>query len=288
VPDGAVSAVVALGLGAAIAWGTADFGGGLSSRRSPVYGVVLAAGLIGAIAALALALLRAEPLPGPTDVGWSVLSGVAGAVAMVALYAGLATGRMGVVAPVTGVLAATVPVVAGIGLEGLPGAAQLGGIGLAIIAVLLVSRSANDDAGGRPSGLGYGVVAGIGLGLLGVMISRVTDGLVFGPLTILRVVQVTCVATVVVLARRPWRLAAGAMPAVGAVGLTDMAGNGLFLAAAQVGPLAVAAVLSSLYPVTTLVLATAVLRERLGGRHVVGIACAILAIVLIGAGSPAG
>jgi drug/metabolite transporter (DMT)-like permease len=285
VPEGAGGAVVALGLGAALTWGAADFGGGLASRRAHLFGVTLAAPIVGLVAALAIAVARGEAVPGPEDVAWSAASGAFGAIGIVALYGGLAAGRMGVVAPVTGVLAATVPVVVGFALEGLPGSGQVVGIGLAIVAVVLVSRAADAGPDGRPSGLSYGVAAGLGLGLLAVTLSRVSDGLVFGPLAILRGVQIALIATAIVVARRPWRLERRMLPAVAAVGLLDMAGNGLFLAAAQVGPLAIAAVLSSLYPVTTVILATAVLRERLGRGHAVGIVCALSAIVLIAAGS---
>jgi hypothetical protein len=173
---------------------------------------------------------------------------------------------MGVVAPVTGVLAASVPVAVGIALEGLPGPVVLVGIGLAIVAVLLVSITADAGPEGRPSGLPYGIAAGLGLGLLAVTLSRVTDGLVFGPLVILRAVQVVLVVAVVVVSGRAWRLERRILPAALAVGLLDMAGNGLFLAAAQAGPLAIAAVVSSLYPVTTVVLATLIRRgPRRGG-----------------------
>lgn len=284
-PEEAGGAVVALGLGAALAWGAADFGGGLASRRAPLFGVVLAAPIVGLLAALAIGAARGEAVPGPEDFVWSALSGVFGALGIVSLYGGLAAGRMGVVAPVTGVLAATVPVVVGIVLEGLPGSGQVVGIGLAIVAVVLVSRAADAGPDGRPSGLSYGIAAGLGLGLLAVTLSRVSDGLVFGPLVILRAVQIALIAATIVVARRPWRLERRMLPAVAVIGLLDMAGNGLFLAAAQVGPLAIAAVLSSLYPVTTVILATAVLKERLGRSHAVGIACALSAIVLIAAGS---
>jgi drug/metabolite transporter (DMT)-like permease len=220
-------------------------------------------------------------------VGWSVLSGFLGTVGILSLYGGLAAGRMGVVAPVTGVLAAIVPVVVGILLEGLPGPIVLVGIGLAIVAVVLVSITADAGPDRRPSGLGYALAAGLGLGFLGVALSRVSDGLVFGPLTILRAVQVVLVGSVIVLAGRSWRLDRRILPAVMTVGLLDMAGNGLFLAAAQAGPLAIAAIVSSLYPVTTVVLAALILRERLGLGHGVGILCALVAIVCIGIGSTA-
>jgi drug/metabolite transporter (DMT)-like permease len=287
VPDGADGAVIALGLGAAVAWGAADFGGGLTSRRSALFGVALVAPIGGLLAALLIAIARGEPVPGAEDVAWSAVSGVFGAIGIVSLYGGLAAGRMGVVAPVTGVLAASVPVVVGIAIEGVPAAGQVVGIGLAIVAVVLVSRAADGGPDDRPSGLPYALAAGFGLGLLAVTLSRVSDGLVFGPLVILRVVQILLIAGTIAVARRRWRLGSRILPAVALVGLLDMAGNGLFLAAAQVGPLAIAAVLSSLYPVTTVILATAVLKERLGRSHAVGIACALLAIVLIAAGSAA-
>jgi uncharacterized membrane protein len=287
VPDAGGGAVIALGLGSALAWGAADFGGGLASRRAALFGVVLVAQSVGLVIALSLAILGAEPVPGIADVGWSALSGLLGAVGIIALYAGLAAGRMGVVAPVTGVLAASVPVTVGMVLEGVPGPGSLAGIGLAIVAVVLVSRAADAGPDGRPSGVAYAIAAGLGLGFLAVALSRVSDGHVFGPLAILRGVQVVVVVAAIVLMRRPWRLGRGILPAVALVGLLDMAGNGLFLVAAQVGPLAIAAVLSSLYPVTTVVLATLVLRERLGRGHAVGILCALTAIVLIAAGSAA-
>jgi len=286
VPDpGSDGIIVALGLGSALAWGAADFGGGLTSRRAALFGVVLVSQLVGMVVSLAIAVARGEPVPGVADVGWSVASGGLGAVGILALYGGLAAGRMGVVAPVTGVLGASVPVIVGIVLEGLPGPVVLLGIGLAMVAVLLVSLTADGGPEGRPSGLTYALVAGVCLGLLAVTLSRVSDGLVFGPLAILRAVQVAFVASVIVVAGRDWRLDRRILPVVAAVGLLDMAGNGFFLAAAQAGPLAIAAIVSSLYPVTTVVLATLVLRERLGVGHAIGVLCAIVAITLIAAGS---
>ena len=95
--------------------------GGLTSRRAPVFGVVLVSQLVGMAIAAVLALLRDEPALTAADLGWSVLGGVLGGIGITALYRGLAVGRMGIVAPVTGVLAALIPVVAGIVLEGLPG-----------------------------------------------------------------------------------------------------------------------------------------------------------------------
>jgi drug/metabolite transporter (DMT)-like permease len=279
---GAEVATVALGLIAALSWGAADFGGGLSARRAPLFGVVLFALLVGDVLAVVGAIARHEAVPGALDVGWAICGGVCGGFGITALYQGLATGRMGVVAPVTGVLAAAVPVVAGFGLEGLPGPRVELGIALAIASVVLVSRT-HDPASG-PSGLSLAIVAGTGLGLLAVCISRVSHELLFGPVAIARTTELLLVLAVIVVARRQWRLPRPAIAGVVAVGCLDVAGNSLFLAAAQTGRLDVASVVSSLYPVTTIVLAVLVLGERVTRDHAIGIAVAIAAIGLIAAG----
>ena len=127
--------VVLFGLLSALTWGAGDFGGGLAARRGPLPGIVLLTQITGMVVAVVLFLVRGEALPGLMDIGWSVATGVAGVIGISALYAGLAAGRMSVVAPVTGVLAAVIPVGAGIALEGLPGAEVLVGIGLALAAL---------------------------------------------------------------------------------------------------------------------------------------------------------
>ena len=146
----AQAATIVLGLVSALAWGAGDFGGGLLSRRTALFGVVLVSQLAGAVLALVLALVARRDRADEADLGWSVLAGVAGGIGITALYRGLAVGRMGVVAPVTGVIAALIPVTAGIVLEGLPPPLVLVGIAAAVIAVVLVSR-VRDEASG-PSG----------------------------------------------------------------------------------------------------------------------------------------
>jgi drug/metabolite transporter (DMT)-like permease len=190
---------------------------------------------------------------------------------------------MGIVAPITGVIAALIPVAAGIALEGLPAPLVLFGIGLAFVAVVLVSRVGDERAG--PSGIGLALLAGIAIGLLGVAIAQISDGHVFGPLTVLRATEALLIGAIVIVGRQAWRPPSGLWPALAGVGVMDMAGNGAFILAVQAGSLAVAAVLSSLYPVTTVVLATIVLHERVTRSHAVGIALAMAAIACIAAGS---
>jgi drug/metabolite transporter (DMT)-like permease len=270
----------------AAAWGAGDFGGGLISRRAPVLGVVGLAQFSGVFGALVLAILRHEPMPTWPDLGWAVAAGLAGMIGITSLYRGLAEGRMGVVAPVTGVLAALIPVAFGFAVEGVPRTITVVGIVAALLAVILVSR-APGHGNDRPSGIRWALLSGIAIGGFNVCVGQFGGGSAFGLLVVIRLVQAALMAGLIVLWRQPWRLPRDAVPRVLAIGMLDMAGNGAFILAAQIGALAVATVLSSLYPVTTVVLAILVLRERLTRSHVAGIALTAIAIGLISAGAAA-
>jgi drug/metabolite transporter (DMT)-like permease len=277
------TATVVLGLVAAATWGSGDFAGGMLVRRAPVLGVALVSQLVGTAIALILALVRGETMPLPADLPWSVLAGASGGVGIVALYRGLAIGRMGVVAPVTGVLAATIPVGFGIIVEGLPSVLVEIGIGLAIVAVVLVSRV--DDGRAGPSGMGLALVAGVAIGGFGVAVSQISNGHAFGPLTMIRATEALLIVAIAILGRQAWRVQPRLLPAMAGVGVLDMAGNAGFILSVQAGSLAVGAMLSSLYPVITVVLAAVVLRERITRDHAVGIVLAAAAITCIAVGS---
>jgi drug/metabolite transporter (DMT)-like permease len=248
-----------------------------------VFGVVLLSQLVGMALTLVIATIRSEAFPAGTDLLLCVAAGVLGGIGITSLYRGLSIGRMGIVAPITGVLAAIIPVVGGIILEGWPSQLVLLGIVVAIVAVVLVSRVA-DEGGGR-AGLSEALVAGTAIGLFGIVISQIGDGFVFSSLTVIRGVQVVLVTAVVVLSRSAWRVPRETLRIVIAVGVLDMLGNTFYLLGVQSGALAIAAVLSSLYPVTTVILAAILLRERVTRDHTVGIALAVAAIALIGLGS---
>jgi len=289
------AAVIVLGLLSALSWGLADFGGGIASRRAPVAAVLITTQLAGAAMSLAIALAIGEGWPSGADLGWSLASSVFGGVGLACLYIGLARGRMGVVAPVTGVLVATIPAVVGIALQGVPSAGVVVGIALAISSVLVVSRVGGGDDG-RPSGLAWGLAAGVTLGVVKITLSQMAPGLVFGPLTVMRLGEAALVLVAIVVVPRiarpsrndddaSWRLPRSLWPAMLGIGAFDMLGTGFYIAATQSGPLAIAGVLSALYPVTTVVLAVTILRERLARWHLLGIAIALSAIVLITTGS---
>jgi Rrf2 family protein len=227
---------------------------GLLSRRAPLFGVVAVTQLVGMFAAIALGIARSEPLPQGADLAWSVLAGAAGMVGISALYRGLAVGRMGVVAPTTGVIGAVIPAVVGSALHGVPPALTVLGLMAALLAVVLVTRSPG-RADGRPSGVGWALLAGTAIGAFDVCIAQLSDAGAFGPLAVMRLVQLAILALFVVAWRQPWRLGRRILLPLLGIGLLDMTGNASFIVAVQSGPLAIAAVLSSLYPIVTVMLA---------------------------------
>lgn len=239
--------------------------------------------LVGMALTLVIATVRNEPFPAGNDLLLCLVAGILGGIGITGLYRGLSIGRMGIVAPITGVLAAIIPVVGGIILEGWPSTLVLLGIAVAIVAVVLVSRVA-DEGGGR-AGLREALVAGTAIGLFGIAISQIGDGFVFSSLTVIRGVQVVLVTGVVLVTRSAWRVPRETLKIVVAVGILDMIGNACYLLGVQSGALAIAAVLSSLYPVTTVILAAILLHERVTRDHTIGIALAVAAIALIGLGS---
>jgi drug/metabolite transporter (DMT)-like permease len=273
---------VILGLAAAVAWGGGDFGGGLASRRVPVYGVVLVSQVTGFVGTFVIAVARGETFPTGGDLLICAIGGALGAFGITMLYRGLAIGRMGIVAPVTGVLAAVIPVVAGFLIEGVPPPLVLLGIVVAVVAVVLVSRVA-DDTGGR-AGLPEALAGGTAIGLFGVAIAYLSEGDVFADLAVIRLVQGVLVGAAVLVMRAAWRPGPSWLLPLVLIGILDTAGNAFYLAAVQTGQLAIASVLSAMYPVTTVILAAVVLRERITRDHTIGIVLAGAAIALIGLG----
>jgi drug/metabolite transporter (DMT)-like permease len=133
----------------------------------------------------------------------------------------------------------------------------------------------------------WALVAGVAIGVFNICIGQFEGGSPFGLLVIIRLLQAAMMVLLIVLWRQPWRLPRDAVPRIVVIGLLDMLGNASFILAAQVGALAVATVLASLYPVTTVVLAILILHERLTRSHVAGIALTVAAIALIAIGSAA-
>lgn len=286
-PDtGLTPALLAVGLALASAalWGMSDFGGGLLGRRAPIIGVLIVTQAIGFVIAAGITAVRAEPMMHGQDLVFALGGATLASVGVSCLYRGLAVGRMGVVAPVAAVLTAVTPALIGVVLQGLPSMLVLVGFGVAIVAVVIVSV-VPDDGSGRPTGLPYALVAGVSLGLLSVFFSRISLDYVFAPLAVLRGGVVLIFMAVVLAGRMPWRMPRSTWPLAIAVGVVDLVGNAAFITASRTGDLAIAAVLSSLYPVVTVLLAAVLLRERITASHAAGVALALVAIALIAGGT---
>jgi drug/metabolite transporter (DMT)-like permease len=273
---------VLLALASAVVYGMADFCGGLATRRATAFGVVALSQGAGLTSLLVL-LPWLGGNPTVADLGWGAAAGVAGAAGLVLFYRALAGGVMSVVAPVTAVSAAALPVLGGLALgERMPWWAVVG-IGLALVAVVLVA--AEEGLGSlrraRPASLVPALAAGAGFGLFFVLLDRTREAAALGPLVGARVVSVALVAVLALAAGRSLRVPRAVLPIVLLAGVADMAANALFLLATQQGQLAITGVLASLYPVSTVVLAQVVLRERLAGTQVAGLAAAGAAVVLI-------
>ncbi len=276
-----VLATIIFGLAASLFWGSGDFSGGLASRRDNASSVVLAAYAIGCVLLVILAFIWREALPSPIDVLWGGLSGISGAIGLIAFYSALSIGRMGIIAPVSAVLTAGIPVLFSAYTQGLPSLLQLGGFVLALFAIGLVSRP--ERTKGRPEGIGLALIAGCGFGCFFVLISRVSPSATFWPLAVARLTSVVVLLLVISIRRQQMLPKKTVTLLVILAGVLDALGNAFFVLATHVGRLDVAAILSSLYPAATVILAALVLRERMTRIQTLGILLALLAIPMISA-----
>jgi drug/metabolite transporter (DMT)-like permease len=270
---------------AASFFGCSDFFGGLASRRDSAFAVTANAHAFGLVV-IGLAVL-AFPAPFTTgDLAWGAALGVAGSIGVVALYAGLACGRMSVVAPITAALSGSLPALYDLTTGTAIRPLALLGLGLALVAIVVVSSTGHpEDRAAMPvKAIWLSVLSGIGFAFAIVFLSFAGKDSGFMPLLAARVVSVPLLAVITMLRRGTVVLVPSArLPAFGA-GALDMASNVALISAVRLGPLAVASVIGSLYPVMTILLARVVLRERMHWAQRAGVAVALVAVVLAGIG----
>jgi drug/metabolite transporter (DMT)-like permease len=280
---------VLLALASSLFYGSADFLGGLASRRSAVLPVVVvsqAAGL--AVLALLVPLLPAAH-PTAAALAWGAAAGLTGGAGVALLYRALAIGPMSVVAPVTAVCALSVPVVVGLGLGERPGAVALAGVLAAVAGIVLISREPGSGegegrAGGISRGVWYALASGVVIGVFYVCLARTGTSAGLWPLLVARAVSVSLFAALGFVRRQRVVPPRDAMRVVLASGVLDMLANVLYLLAVRGGMMSIVSPLASLYPAATVVLAAVVLRERLRRSQAIGLACAAAAVALITAG----
>jgi drug/metabolite transporter (DMT)-like permease len=277
-PDGSLGVLSALA--SAVVWGSGDFTGGLAARRASQYQVLALSMLSGAAILLLLTLAWGEARPALVDVLWAAAAGFSGAVGIAALYRGLAVGQAAIVAPVSGVVGAALPVLAGAVLAGLPGPLRLVGFGVALLGLWFVSQSMSAGGALQRTSVLLALLAGLGFGGFFILIAQVPGLGVFGPLFVARTSAFAAALVVLALRRVPLP-APAAHPVALLAGVLDAGGNIFYVLAQQLTRLDVAAVLSSFYPAATVLLAFFVLKERVAPRQWLGAALCLLAVVLI-------
>jgi drug/metabolite transporter (DMT)-like permease len=274
-----MNGAVLFGLLSALSWGAGDFCGGLATKRSSLFGVLIFAQIVGGILLAAIGLLAGEPLPPLQVLLLGGFAGLAGTLGLMSLYYALARGKMGVAAPISGVVATSLPVIFAAATEGLPNGLQLAGFVVALAGIWLVARS---DAGDmRVADLWLPILAGLGFGAFYLIIDQVSATAIYWPLVAARVCSVVLLTAVGLLLRRPLLPAPGRLPLIALSGVFDAGGNTFFALASLAGRLDIASVLASLYPATTVMLAAIFLKERLSHPQRLGVAATLAAIVLI-------
>jgi drug/metabolite transporter (DMT)-like permease len=297
------AATVGLSLASAAIWGTSDFVGGIAARRLPSSAVVTLSHSLSLALLVSLALMHASAWPDTRSAVYGALAGVACGTGVMVLYKALALGGMGMTAAVSGVLAAVLPVLWAFSTEGLPRVPQLAGILLAAVAIWMIAR-----APGSPSSkqaILLGAAAGASFGCLFILLKLAGRGGVLWPLAWSRLASATLAAIVTWIGtgrmgtrRIGTQQTNGAKPdarpklvwpgwtvlgLIAIAGIFDASGNTFYTIATRLGRLDIAAVLSSLYPASTILLAAVLLKERTTRSQAAGMALALAAVVLISA-----
>jgi drug/metabolite transporter (DMT)-like permease len=282
---------ILLALGSALSYGLSDFLGGILSRRASAWQVAVVAQVSSTVCVGVLALVLTAGEPQPADFAWALLAGTGSGAGAAFLYRGFSRGRMGVVAPVSAVGAAVVPVVVGAATGERPSLLVWLGIVVALPGIWLVSSEPGDPlapGGARRAsvaeGLTDGVLAGLGFGVLFAALGQVPQGSGWWPLTVAQAAGIPTVVLLATLLGQDWVPRQPAARSAVLMGPLSAGATGLFLLASQQGYLTVAGVLTSLYPASTVLLAALVLHERVHRAQGLGLALCGLAIACVAGG----
>ena len=278
---------VALAVLSGLIWGIGDFAGGKATQRAGALLVVWVSKLV-SLPLLAIYLIVMYVPITPIGLAWGAMAGVAGLVGLVLFYRALSAGAMTIVAPVTGVTSAAIPVVVGLVWGERPSGARLLGIGCALLAIALVSITPNPS--GRPQVVSWRLIAvalgsGAGFGLFFILLAVANEAaggsVGLWPIAGSQLSALIIGGLLILMVRPgPWPRGVGLRFTMVA-GPCDMTANALFLLAARTGDLSIVAPLAALYPVTTVILALVIDHERLRGVQIAGLAFAVAALVLV-------
>lgn len=270
-----------LALAASAFWGASDFMGGAVSRRLAAFDVIFVSQSL-AVLILGFAAFATGAWTAPPEyIPWAIAAGVVGVLSVGAFYQALATGTMGVVAPIaaSGVI---VPLVVGVAQGNRVGAVQIMGIVLAVAGVIAVSGPDLQQTSMRPIVLAVLAAAGFGAGV--VFIAQASRTNVVMSLLTLRITSVGCLAVAALALRRRPKVSRADLPSLAVIGIFDLAANAAYASSTTRGTLSLVAVLASLYPAVTVLLARQLHSERLTSVQASGATAAVLGAVLIAAG----
>jgi drug/metabolite transporter (DMT)-like permease len=271
----------ALALAAAVSWGIGDFLGGLKSRSLRPVAVLIVAQPIGGALLGAWVAIRGQGPPG-SQVLWACVASVFGTVGLIAFYRGMAAGALSIVAPIAGAGAA-IPVIWGLARGDNPSSYQEIGFAAALIGVVLASFERNPEAARVAAGVGWAAIAMLAFGGYYIPMHAASQGDFLWAAFVFRLTSTTIIAAAWLVLRPPGARRAD-LPVLASIGILDTGGNVFFAASSSKGLVSVVSILASLYPVVTVLLARAVLHERVHRSQELGIALALAGIVLVSAG----
>lgn len=267
---------------AALVWGMSDFCGGKGSQRAHPLAVTVVSQIL-TLPLIGVGLLAIAGTPRPSDIAWGMVGGVAGLIGIALLYRGLSAGAMSIVSPITAVTAAVVPLLIGLLLDGALSAIGLAGTICAVLAIALISAAPGAGGGAGPVSRGLLVLAltaGAMFGVFFIILGQVNPD---SGLWVLVGVRLSSIPLGLLIAARngtSLRMSRQSLTWAGLAGSLDLAGNGFFLMAAAQGHLSIVAVLASLYPTSTVLLALAVDKERVRAVQVAGLGLAATALAM--------
>ena len=271
---------IVIGLASALSWGAGDFVGGFATRRTSAYSVVLVTQIIGIIIFPVLAFTFSESIPPLNNLLWGAFAGFFGAAGLIALYIGLAKGKMSIVAPLAAVISVIIPVIYSALNEGIPSIFKVAGFAFAFIGIwLIVSVDLGSNL--KLIDLEYPLLAGVLFGLFFISIDNFSATAIYWPLTVSRITAFIMLTGFMMLTKTVSKTTFHVVLVVILAGLFNTGGAILFALASEAGRLDVATILSSLSPAVTVMLACIVLKEQLAPRQWLGVIASLIAIILI-------
>ena len=269
----------------ALLYGIADFSGGFAAGKSRLLSVLILSQLVGTTVALVALAVMGHGAPAPRDLMWGFLAGICGSMGLFMLYGGIAKSIVAIVSPASALVGAIIPVLFALLLGERPSVTAIIGSALCLPAILLLSWESGEGEHPRKStkgALAYGVLAGLGFGIFFVAISRSSPSAGVWPLVGARIASISAFIIALAISRQPFRVERGGLVPSLIAGAADMGANIFFLLAVQSGMLSLVAIITSLFPAPTVILARFLFHQRIPPIRMAGLVLALAGVALIG------